>query len=79
MTIDDYRLEDILFSTTNLGCAFTVVAIDYERSIVELQPSHSRVGDKIIPLRSYYGTWWRPATAPDFYLFKRARKAAKVV
>lgn len=79
MTIDDYRLEDILFYTNNPGCAFTVIAIDYERSIIELQPSHSRIGNKIIPLHGDYGTFWHPATAPNLYLFKRIRKAAKVV
>lgn len=78
MTIDDYRLEDILFSTANPNYAFTVVAIDYERGQIRLFPSHHRVGDKIAPNNDGV-PYWRDATANNLYLFKRVRKVAKVV
>ena len=78
MTIDDYRLEDILFSTANPNYAFTVVAIDYENGRVRLCPSHYRAGDKIAPNNDGV-SYWRNATAGNLYLFKRVRKAAKIV
>lgn len=78
MTIDDYRLEDILFSTANPNYAFTVVAIDYENGRVRLCPSHYRAGDKLVPNNDGV-SYWRDATADNLYLFKRVRKAAKIV
>ena len=78
MTIDDYRLEDILFSTANPNYAFTVVAIDYENGRVRLCPNYYRVGDKIAPNNDGV-SYWRNATAGNLYLFKRVRKAAKIV
>lgn len=78
MTIDDYRLEDILFSTENSNYAFMVVAIDYKNGRVRLCPSYRRAGDKIAATNDGM-PYWRDANASNLYLFKRVRKAAKIV
>ena len=76
MTINDYRLEDILFSTANPNYAYTVLEIDKGGNRVKLIPNYRRDGDKIRP---YYNctSYWRNANADNLYL--RVRKAAKIV
>jgi len=78
MTIDDYRLEDILFSTENSNYAFMVIAIDYEHNRVRLCPSYRRNGNNIADANDGM-PYWRDATASNLYLFKRVRKVAKIV
>jgi len=76
MTIGDYHVGDILFSTENVHYAYTVVEIDRYDNRVRLVPNYKRAGDKIYP-DSGSEPYWRSADAYNLRLHRR--KVAKVV